>query len=147
MPNAEGLLIWDLADPENPKTLGHFKTGGAGTHRNYYDGGRYLYATGLPQGYNGHILQIVDIGDPTSPVEISRWWRKGQWIAGGEEGAPHGTLLHGGAYVRGDRAYLHTVRVASRFSISLINASQNWSAICRFRHRSNRSLRCIPRSP
>lgn len=105
-PNEEGFLVWDLADPEDPKTLGQFKTGGKGTHRNYYDGGRYVYATGLPDGYQGHILQIVDIDDPTHPVEVSRWWRDGQWIAGGEKGAPHGTLLHGGAYVRGDRAYL-----------------------------------------
>ncbi|HEX9461195.1 MAG TPA: hypothetical protein VGB82_01225 [Alphaproteobacteria bacterium] len=105
-PFGEGFLIWDLADPEDPKPLGHFKTGGAGTHRNYYDGGRYVYATGLPEGYDGHILQIVDIDDPTHPVEVSRWWREGQWIAGGEAGVPKGTLLHGGAHVRGERAYL-----------------------------------------
>ena len=103
---AEGFLIWDLSDPEDPKRLGHFKTGGNGTHRNYYDGGCYVYATGLPQGYDGHILQIIYIDDPTHPVEISRWWREGQWVAGGEKGVPQGTMLHGGAYVRGDRAYL-----------------------------------------
>jgi hypothetical protein len=102
----EGFLVWDLADPEDPRRLGHFKTGGSGTHRNYYDGGRYVYATGLPAGYEGHILQIVDIDDPTHPVEISRWWREGQWVGGGETGVPHGTALHGGAHVRGDRAFL-----------------------------------------
>ena len=106
LPFEEGFVIWDLADPEDPKRLGQFKTGGAGTHRNYYDGGRYVYATGLPEGYDGHILQIVDIDDPTHPVEISRWWREGQWVGGGETGVPKGTLLHGGAYVRGERAYL-----------------------------------------
>ena len=102
----EGFVIWSLEEPENPRPLGQFRTGGSGTHRNYYDGGRYVYATGLPEGYDGHILQIVDIDDPAHPVEISRWWRKGQWIAGGEEGVPFGTLLHGGAYVQGHRAYL-----------------------------------------
>jgi hypothetical protein len=106
LPYEEGFLVWDLADPEDPKKLGHFKTGGSGTHRNYYDGGRYVYATGLPEGYEGHILQIVDIDDPTHPVEVSRWWRQGQWVANGESGAPHATALHGGAYVRGERAYL-----------------------------------------
>ena len=49
-PYDEGFHIWDLADPENPEHLGQFKTGGGGTHRNYYDGGRYVYATGLPEG-------------------------------------------------------------------------------------------------
>lgn len=102
----EGFLIWDLTDPERPRQLGHFKTGGAGTHRNYFDGGRYVFATSRLEGFDGHILQIVDIQDPARAVEVSRWWRKGQWIADGEGGVPHGTLLHGGAYVRGERAYL-----------------------------------------
>lgn len=105
-PFAEGMLIWDLADPENPKQVGHFKTGGEGTHRNYYDGGNFVYVTGLPNGYDGHILQIVDISDTSNPREVGRWWREGQWVARGEAGVPEGTLLHGGAYVRGDRAYL-----------------------------------------
>lgn len=102
----EGFVIWSLEDPEDPKHLGVFRTGGSGTHRNYYDGGDFVYATGLPDGFDGHILQIVDISDPSNPVEISRWWREGQWLAGGEGGVPAGTLLHGGAYVKGDRAYL-----------------------------------------
>ena len=85
--------------------LGHFRTGGNGTHRNYYDGGGYVYATGLPQGYDGHILQIVDINDPTNPVEISRWWRKDN----GSEAASRACNMarfFTGAYVRGNRAYL-----------------------------------------
>jgi hypothetical protein len=105
-PFGEGFVIWDLADPEDPKRLGEFNTGGKGTHRNYYDGGRYVYATGLPEGYEGHILQIVDIDDPTHPVETARWWRQGQFTGGGESGAPKHTLLHGGAHVKGERAYL-----------------------------------------
>lgn len=105
-PFAEGFVIWDLEDPEDPKQLGHFYTGGEGTHRNYYDGGRYVYATGLPKGYVGQILQIVDIDDPANPVEVGRWWQKGQWVEGGEDGPKPGTMLHGGAYVKGDRAYL-----------------------------------------
>ena len=105
-PWGEGALIWDLKDPENPELLSHWKTGGDGTHRNYYDGGRYLYATGLPEGYTGNILQIVDIEDPRNPKEVGRWWMEGQHVGGGESGAKPGTMLHGGAYVKGDRAYL-----------------------------------------
>jgi hypothetical protein len=102
----EGFIIWSLEHPDEPKRLGQFRTGGRGTHRNFYAGGRYVYATGLPEGYDGHILQIVDIVDPSHPVEVSRWWLPGQWVAGGERGAVPNTLLHGGAYVRGNRAYL-----------------------------------------
>jgi hypothetical protein len=46
----EGFIIWNLANPEDPKRLGEFKTGGRGTHRDYYAGGRYVYATGPPKG-------------------------------------------------------------------------------------------------
>jgi hypothetical protein len=102
----EGFVIWSLADPENPKQVGIYRTGGKGTHRNFYAGGPYVHTTALPEGYDGHIYQIVDISNPASPFEVSRWWRHGQWTAGGEPGVKFGTLLHGGAYVRGERAYL-----------------------------------------
>ena len=42
-PNDEGVLIWSLADPVHPKVLGQYKTGGTGTHRNFYAGGRYVH--------------------------------------------------------------------------------------------------------
>ena len=71
-PFEEGFYIWSLADAENPRLLGHYKTGGLGTHRNYYDAGRYVHATALPAGYDGHIYQIVDISDPANPKEIDR---------------------------------------------------------------------------
>ena len=105
-PYGEGFTSRSLEDPENPKKLGHYYTGGEGTHRNYYAGGNYVHATALPHGYDGHIYQIVDISNPAKPVEVSRWWRQGQWVEGGEGGVEKGLLLHGGAYVKGDRAYL-----------------------------------------
>jgi hypothetical protein len=105
-PYGEGFDIWNLLDPENPQKLGTYKTGGQGTHRNYYDGGRYVHATSWPEGFDGHIYDIVDIFDPREPKRIARWWRPGQWLAGGEAGVPFGTLLHGGAYIKGNRAFL-----------------------------------------
>jgi len=102
----EGIAIWDLNDPENPVRRGRFRTGGTGTHRNYYDGGRYAHLTAGAPGYEGNIYRIVDIGDPQDPVEVGRWWVPGQWKAGGESGAPPFSSLHGGPYVEGARAYL-----------------------------------------
>ena len=105
-PFDEGIFIWDVSDPEAPRRLGQFKTEGSGTHRNYYDGGRYVHlAAGVP-GYVGNIYQVVDIADPSAPREIVRWWLPGQWREGGESGAPEGTSLHGGPYLEGSRAYL-----------------------------------------
>ena len=104
-PFDEGVIIWDLVDPVNPKRLGQFKTGGSGTHRNGYYGGRYIHlAAGMP-GYRGNIYVIVDISDPTKPVEAGRWWVPGQHVAGGEKPQP-AVSLHGPAYVDGNLAYL-----------------------------------------
>ena len=104
-PFEEGVLIWSLADPTNPELLGHFRTGGTGTHRNFYAGGRYVHlAAGMP-GYSGEIYVILDISDPTRPVEAGRWWVPGQHEAGGETPEP-GVSLHGPPYVEGNLAYL-----------------------------------------
>jgi hypothetical protein len=105
-PNDEGVLIWDLkGDPVHPRLLGHFRTGGTGTHRNGYPGGRYVHlAAGMP-GYSGNIYVIIDIADPTNPVEVGRWWVPGQHAAGGETPEP-AVSLHGPPFVVGDLAYL-----------------------------------------
>src|SRR3990170_3278585 len=42
-PFEEGVLLWDISDPVNPRQLAHWKTGGGGTHRNSYPGGQYAY--------------------------------------------------------------------------------------------------------
>jgi len=105
--NDEGVLIWDVSAPTEPVLLGQFRTGGTGTHRNYYDGGRYTHlASGVP-GYTNNIYQVIDLEDPTHPMDVARWWVPGQWRDGGEAPeAPGDIFLHGGAYVDGERAYL-----------------------------------------
>lgn len=105
-PFEEGVLIWDLEDdPVHPRRLGHFRTGGTGTHRNGYPGGRYVHlAAGMP-GYSENIYVIIDIADPANPVEASRWWVPGQHVDGGE--TPEDSVsLHGPPFVVGDLAYL-----------------------------------------
>jgi hypothetical protein len=86
-PFQEGVLIWDIADPVRPRRLSHFRTGGTGTHRNLYAGGRYVHlAAGMP-GYKGNIYVILDISDRNNPKEAGRWWVSGQHEAGGETAA------------------------------------------------------------
>src|SRR5215813_7189493 len=104
-PNDEGLLIWSLADATHPQVLGQFRTGGSGTHRDGYFGGRYVHlAAGMP-GYSGNIYLIIDISDPAHPVEAGRWWVPGQFVAGGERPTA-GVSLHGPPYVQGNLAYV-----------------------------------------
>jgi hypothetical protein len=126
---SDGFIIWDVSDPENPVELGRWVSGARGTHRNFYDGGRYVHACTTLPGFDGHIYGIVDIEDPASPTLIGKWWWPGQNKAAGEEfsksdlkarnsGRPfpkgatpsNALALHGGAYVSGDRAYCPWMR-------------------------------------
>lgn len=85
-----GLQIYDLReDPENPKLLSVWDTGvedGMGVHRFAYNGGRYVYMPAECRGYVGFILRILDISDPTHPVECGRWWMPEQFKDGMDEG-------------------------------------------------------------
>jgi hypothetical protein len=104
-PFDEGVIIWDLLDPVRPQRLGQFRTGGTGTHRNFYEGGRYVHlAAGMP-GFSGEIYVIIDIIEPADPVEVGRWWVFGQ-KEGETEEPPAGVSIHGPPYVLGNLAYL-----------------------------------------
>ncbi len=103
----EGFYIWDIKDPKNPKRLGHWESGHVdGTHRNHYDGGRYVHCSAAAPGFAGNIYRIVDIADPSNPVEVGKWWLPEQWEAGGGGETVPRTWLHGPAYPKGNRAYL-----------------------------------------
>jgi hypothetical protein len=103
----EGIYVWDVKDPVNPKRLGHWKSGSPlGTHRNYYDGGRYVHLAAGAPGFSKNIYRIVDIADPTKPVEVGKWWLPEQWAAGGAIVTKPEVSLHGPPYPVGNRAYL-----------------------------------------
>jgi hypothetical protein len=105
----EGVLIWSVEDPVHPDLLGHFKTGGLGTHRDGYYGGRYMHLASGENGFAGNIYVIADISDPAHPVEVSRWWLPEQKLAdpnAPNTAFPHGFGLHGPPVVVGNLAYL-----------------------------------------
>ena len=106
----EGVLIWSVEDPVHPDLLGHFKTGGLGTHRDGYYGGRYVHLRPAgADGFAGNIYVIADISDPAHPVEVSRWWLPEQKLAdpnAPNTAFPHGAGLHGPPVVVGNLAYL-----------------------------------------
>ena len=121
----EGFVVWSLDDPEDPKELGRWHSGGLGTHRNFFAGGRFVHTAAWPAGFDGHIYVIVDIEDPTDPRAVGRWWWPGQHVEGGEtysiadvakltSGKPTPRIvpcsLHAGPYVEGDRAYAAWMR-------------------------------------
>ena len=106
-PNDEGLLIWDISDPLNPRQLGHWKTGSTGVHRAGYPGGRYVNMAANMPGFMGQILVFLDISDPANPKEAGRWWMPGQKQGEAPAGPGRGGIsFHGPAMVDGNRAIL-----------------------------------------
>ena len=108
----EGILLFDIAGDNavDPVLVGEYATGGSGTHRNHYAGGRYALLAASPEGYVDQMLVILDVSDPSAPQEVSRWWWPGQHVGGGET-AEYDRYLHGPAYVDGEYAYLPYGRV------------------------------------
>jgi hypothetical protein len=89
-----GIRIYDASDPSNVTHLADWSTDrgdparriqeGSGTHRNYYDGGRYAYLdTQMDDSYSHSVrgrangVQIIDVEDPAHPEFVSYWWVPG----------------------------------------------------------------------
>ena len=119
-PIETGIKIYNISKPAEPKLLSFFKTGewskeggGVNCHRFSYDG-HYAYLSASAPGYDKAILRIIDVSDPKEPKEVSRFWRPGQWVAGGERPwqptagtfpPSLGVMCHL-AIPQGDRAYV-----------------------------------------
>lgn len=104
-----GFILWSLADPVHPQKIGQYDTGGLGTHRNGYYGGKYVHLAAGVNGYSGNIYVIVDISDPAHPVEVSRWALPELKLADPNAlntAWPHGHGLHGPPVVEGNLVYL-----------------------------------------
>ncbi len=82
-PFEEGVLLWDIAEPEEPRFLSHWRTGALGTHRNIYPGGDYAYLSAVMPSFDRPILVTLDVSDPRAPKEAGRFWLEGQ-----KEGEP-----------------------------------------------------------
>jgi hypothetical protein len=122
-----GVRFFDASDPYNIKPLSEFSTDlgdparklqtGGGTHRDYYDGGKYAYLDTAPDDsfmhqespvrVHSHGVMVVDVSDPTAPKHVSHWWLPGQredeqkeyeaWREHGDQKSYTG--LHGAFYV------------------------------------------------
>jgi hypothetical protein len=102
---AAGMNVYDIKDPANPRKIGSMEVPGLGLHRIWYVGGRYAYASALLDGFTDHILMVIDMADPTKPIEAGRWWIPGMHAAGGETPTWKNRHALHHAIVRDDFAY------------------------------------------
>ena len=85
MPGA-GMGVYDVSNPEQPKRIGFLDTSGPyslGVHCLWWVDGQYAHiSTGAPDFQprnqkDDQFYMIVDVKDPTRPVEAGRWWVPG----------------------------------------------------------------------
>jgi hypothetical protein len=94
-----GMVVYDVSEPLSPGQIGRFDCGGEGVHRIVWTGGRYAHASATPEGCADRIWLVLDLSDPSRPVEVARWELDEQQPDGRRYAAHH-------ALVEGDVGYL-----------------------------------------
>src|SRR5256886_11857837 len=67
VPESTGLIVYDVADPADPRRIGFLPIDGLGVHRIWFAGGRYAYASARGTGYRNRRLLVVGPLDPAPP--------------------------------------------------------------------------------
>jgi hypothetical protein len=81
-----GVEIFDVADPSHPRPVGFFDASGPhsrGVHHLWFVDGAYLHMASGAADFqprnpkDDQCYRIVDVRQPTRPVEVGRWWLPG----------------------------------------------------------------------
>lgn len=105
-PERTGMAVHDLADPFAPTEIGFWDSTGKGVHRIVWEGGDLAYVSATPEGFSERIWVVVDLSDPTAPVERARWWWPGMRDGEVRDWPPDESRSVHHALVEGNRAYL-----------------------------------------
>jgi hypothetical protein len=79
-----GVAIYDISKPAEPRQISFLAVDGVGVHRLWYPGGRWAYASVLPDGFSDYIFRIIDLQDPVQPRWAGEYWLPGMNTAAGE---------------------------------------------------------------
>src|SRR4029453_14389054 len=81
-----GFEIFDVSDPAKPRSIAFFDASGPasrGVHHLWFVGGEYVHMAARPPDFpprnrkDDQVYRIVDVGQPTRPTEVGRWWLPG----------------------------------------------------------------------
>lgn len=82
-----GFDLWDISTPDKPKRISHFDASGphsVGVHCVWCVDGEFVHMSSGAHDFepvnpkDHQIYRIVDIRNPSKPVEAGRWWYPGQ---------------------------------------------------------------------
>ena len=104
-----GFEIFDVADPGRPRSIAFFDASGPasrGVHHLWFVDGNYVHLSGGAADFtprnrkDDQCYRIVDVRQPTRPVEVGRWW-----LPGTREGDPEPPPLRHPTFDAGFRAH------------------------------------------
>jgi len=81
-----GVELFDVSDPANPRSISFFDRSGPhsrGAHCLWFVDGEYMHvSSGAPDfeptfPRDDQFYQIVDVRNPSKPIEVGRWWLPG----------------------------------------------------------------------
>ena len=118
-----GMDIFDISKPEAPKLISHLDRSGPssrGAHCVWFTDGQFVHLTSGAADFepsnpkDDQIYQIIDVRNPSKPVEVGRWWLPGTRKGDAEGPLPRHPRFDGGyrphntnVYPqRPDRAYI-----------------------------------------
>jgi len=120
-----GMELFDVSEPERPRSISFFSAAGRhsrGVHQLWFADGEFVHMSAGADDFHPHrpmddqIYRIVDIRNPSKPVEAGRWWLPGVAVGDSEPLPPLDyPSFRGGGFrahntnvypQRPDRAYL-----------------------------------------
>jgi hypothetical protein len=99
-----GMVVFDVADPAQPKQLAYFDTSGPhsrGVHYLWFADGQFAYLTTGARDFtpknklDDQFFMVVDMKDPTHPKEVGRWWMPGTRVGDKDPSPPRVTIDSG----------------------------------------------------
>ena len=100
-----GVELFDISVPENPKSISFFDCSGPhsrGVHQVWFADGEYIHFSGGGEGIvprnplDDQIYRIIDVRNPSKPVEVGRWHYPGTHKGDKEAPPPRHPKFDGG---------------------------------------------------
>lgn len=100
-----GFDLFDVSMPEQPRLISHFDASGPnslGAHCLWFVDGEYVHVSSgapdlKPRNIKDHqIYRIIDVRNPSKPVEVGRWWYPGTLEGDAEPPVPRHPRFDGG---------------------------------------------------
>ncbi len=108
-----GIELFDISKPESPRSISFFDCSGPysrGVHQVWFVDGEFIHCAAGARDFtprnqlDDQTYMIVDVRNPSNPVEVGRWWMPGT-AEGDAEAAPRRLKIDSGFRAHNTNAY------------------------------------------